>query len=110
MPDRERLKISSLFKVPTSNFVYSLKPNGTKYFQIFQQSCEDICSSTILVHVATAGSDRGLSTVYIGHHWFHQTKLGKVVELQNTHKVNFISPPDVVQVNTLSPHLGLDQN
>ena len=38
---------------------------------------------------------------------FHQSKLGRDVELQNTHIVVFKSPRDVSQINTLSQQLGL---
>ena len=38
---------------------------------------------------------------------FHQSKLGKDVELQNTHIGLFKSTRDVLQINTLSQQLGL---
>ena len=38
---------------------------------------------------------------------FHQSKLGRDVELQITHLVLFKSPRDVLQTNTLSQQLGL---
>ena len=38
---------------------------------------------------------------------FHQSKLGRDVELQKTHIVLFKSPRDVLQINTLSQQLGL---
>ena len=38
---------------------------------------------------------------------FHQSKLGRDVELQNIHIVLFKSPRDVLQINTLSQQLGL---
>ena len=85
-------------------FVDSLKNNGTKYLLIFDDSCEEICNSKAFV---AAGRHRGLSTIYIKHNMFHQSKLGRDVELQNTHIVLFKSPSDVVQVTTLSAQLGL---
>ena len=39
---------------------------------------------------------------------FHQSKWGRVVDLQNTHIVLFKSPRDVLQINTLSQQLGLE--
>ena len=60
-----------------------------------------------IVDIATAGRHRGLSTIYIKHNLFHQSKLGRDVELQNTHNVVFKSPRDVMQVTTLSTQLGL---
>ena len=74
---------------------------------IFDDSCEEICNSKAFVDIATAGRHRGLSTIYIKHNLFHQSKLGKNVELQNTHIVLFESPRDVTQVTTLSTQLGL---
>ena len=88
-------------------FIDSLKNNGTKYLLIFDDSCEEICNSKAFVDIATAGRHRGLSTIYIKHNLFHQSKLGRDVELQNTHIVLFKSPRDVMQVSTLSTQLGL---
>ena len=83
------------------------KNNGTKYLLIFDDSCEEICNSKAFVDIATAGRHQGLSTIYIKHNLFHQSKLGRDVELQNTHIVLFTSPRDVMQVTTLSTQLGL---
>ena len=88
-------------------FIDSLKNNGTKYFLLFDDSCEEICISKAFGDIATAGRHRGLSTIYIKHNLFDQSKLGKDVELQNTHIVPFKSPRDVMQVTTLSTQLGL---
>ena len=88
-------------------FIDSLKNNGTKYLLIFDDSCEEICNSKAFADIATAGRHRGLSTIYIKHNLFHQSKLGRDVELQNTHIVLFKSPRDVMQVTTLSTQLGL---
>ena len=88
-------------------FIDSLKINGTKYLLTFDNSCEEICKSKAFVDIATAGRHRGLSTIYIKHNLFHQSKLGRVFELQNTHIVHFKSPRDVMQITTLSTQLGL---
>ena len=88
-------------------FIDSLKNNGTKYLLNFDKSCEEICNSKAFVDIATAGRHRGLSTIYFKHNLFHQSKLGKDVELQNTYIVLFKSPRDVMQVTTLSTQLGL---
>ena len=86
-------------------FINSLKNNGTKYLLIFDESCAKICNSKEFVDIATAGRHRGFSTINIKHHLFHQSKLGRDVELQNTHIVLFKSPRDVHQVATLSVQL-----
>ena len=88
-------------------FISSLKNNGTKYLLIFDDSCEEICNSKPFVDIATTGRHRCLSTIYIKHNLFHQSKLGRDVELQNTQFVLFKSPRDVMQVTTLSAQLGL---
>ena len=88
-------------------FIDSLKNNGTKYLLIFDDSCEEICNSKVLVNIDTAGRHRGLSTIYIKHNLFHQSKLGRDVELQSNHIVLFKSPRDVIQVTNLSTQLGL---
>ena len=84
-----------------------VKNNGTKYLLIFDDSCEKIGNSKAFVDIAIAGRHRGLSTIYTKHSLFHQSKLGRDVELQNTHIVLFKSPRDVMQVTTLSTQLGL---
>ena len=88
-------------------FIDSLKNNGTKYLLIFDDSCEELCNSKAFVDIATTGRHRGLGTTYIKHNLFHQSKLGRDVELQNTHIVLFKSSRDVMQVTTLSTQLGL---
>ena len=89
------------------DFIDSLKNNGTKYLLIFDDSCEEICNSKAFFDIATAGRHRGLSTIYIKHNFFHQSKLGRDVKLQNTHIVLFKSPRVVMQVSTPSTQLGL---
>ena len=88
-------------------FIHSLKNNGTKYLLLFDNSCEEICNSEAFAHIATTGKHRGQSTIYIKHNFFHQSKLGRDVELQNTHIVLFKSPCDVMQVTSLNTQLGL---
>ena len=86
-------------------FFDSVKNNGTKYLLLFGDSFEEISISKAFVDIATAGRHRGLSTIYIKH-LFHQSKLGRVFELQNTHIVLFKSPRDVIQSTTLGKQLG----
>ena len=88
-------------------FTDSLKNKGTKYFLFFDDSSEEICNSNAFVDIATAGRRRGLSTIYIKHIVFYQSKLARDDALQNTHIVLFKSPRDVMQVITLSTQLGL---
>ena len=88
-------------------FIDSLRNNGTKHLLIFDDSCEEICNSKTFVDIATAGRHRGLSTIFIKHNLFHQSKLARNVELQITHIVLFRSPRDVMQVSTLSAQSGL---
>ena len=45
--------------------------------------------------------------MYVKHNRFQQSKLGRDVELQNTHIVLFKSPRDVMQEPTLSTQFGL---
>ena len=88
-------------------YIDSLKNNGTKHLLIFDDSCGEICDSEVFVDIATTGIHRGFSTIYIKHNLFHQSKLGRDVELQNAHIVLFKSPRDVMQVTTLGAQLGL---
>ena len=107
--DVMQIEIENLEFVRGVNFqvIDSLKNNGIKYLLIFDDPCEESCNSKAFVDIATAGRHRGLSTIYIKHNLFHQSKLGGDVELQNTHIVLFKSPRDVMQVTTLSTQLGL---
>ena len=89
------------------DFIDSLKINDRKCLLIFDDSCEEVCHSKTVVDIATTGSHRGLSTIYIQHNLFHHSKLGRDVELQNTHIVLLESPCDVMQLITLSTRLGL---
>ena len=102
-------EIENLEFVDGVNFEYidSLQNKGTKSLLIFDDSCEEICNSEAFVDIATAGRHRGLSTIYIKHNLFHQSKLGRDVESQNTHIVLFKSPRDVMQVTSLSTQLSL---
>ena len=84
----------------------SLKNNGTKYLLTFVFSCEGKCNSKASVDIPTPGRYRVLSTIYIKHNLFHQSKLGRDIQLQNTHIILFNSPRDEMQVSTLSAHLG----
>ena len=88
-------------------FINSLKNKGTKYLLIFDDSWAEICNSKEFVDLATAGRHRGFSTIHIKHNLFLQSKLGRDIELQNTHIVLSKSPRDVHQVATLSVELGL---
>ena len=71
------------------------------------ESCEEICNSKAFVDIAIAGRHRGLSTFYFKHKLFQQSKLGRNLELQNTHIVLYRSSRDVMQVNALSTQLVL---
>ena len=83
----------------------SLKSNGSKNLLIFEDICEKICKSEVFVDIAIAGRHRGLSTIYIMRNLFHQSKLGRDVELQNTHNNHFKYLRDMMLVNTLSAQL-----
>ena len=87
-------------------FIDSLKNNGTEYLLVFEESCEEFYNSKAFVDIGTARRHRGLSTIYIEHNLFHQSKLGPHVERQNMHIVLFKSPQDVMQFSTLSVQLG----
>ena len=60
-------EIENLEFVQRVNFevIDSLKNNGRKYLLNFDDSCEEICNSKAFADTATAGSHRGLSTIYI---------------------------------------------
>ena len=88
-------------------FLDSLKNNGTKYLFNFYDTSEQIFNSKAFVDIATPGRDHGLSTIYIKQNLFHQSKIWRDVELQDTHIDLFRSPRDVMQDSTLSTQLGL---
>ena len=88
-------------------YIDSSKNNGAKYLLKFDNSCEEICNSEAFVDISTARRHKGLSTIYIEHNLFHQSKLGRSAELQNTYLLLLKSPRDVMQVTTLGAQLGL---
>ena len=79
----------------------SLKSSDTKYLLIFDASCEEICDSNSFADIATVGRHDRLSTFYVKHNLFHQSKLVPDNECQSTHIVPFSSPCDVMQVSTV---------
>ena len=87
--------------------IQNLPNKRTKYLFVFNDSCEEISSSKEFIKIATAGRHKSLSTVYINHNPFHQSRIGMDIELQNTDIVLFKSPRDVFQINTFSQQLGL---
>ena len=101
---RKNLK---LIQVVDFDLIENLPKNGNKCLLMFDDSCEEISNSKQFVEIATAGRQRKLNTIYIQHNLFHQSKLGRGVELRNTHIVLVKSPRDVLQINTLSQQLGL---
>ena len=88
-------------------FINSLKNNRNMCLLICDDSCAEVCNSEEFVDFATAGRNRGFSTIYIKHNLFHQSKQGKDVELQNTHNVVFKLPRDLHHVATLNVQMGL---
>ena len=107
--DAKQKEIENLEFVRGVNFEFidSLKNNGSKYLLIFDDSCEESCNSKAFVDLVTAGRHRGLSTIYIEHNLFQQSKVGRDVQLQNTLIVLFKSHRDEMQVTTLSKRLSL---
>ena len=87
--------------------IENLHNNETKYLLKFDDSCEEISHSKLFVNVATAGRHRSLNKIYTKHNLFHQSQLGRDVEVQNSNVVLFKSPRDILQINTLSQQLGL---
>ena len=100
--DKCKEKTLNLTKV-----VENLPNNGTKYLLMFDDSCEQVSNSTQFVKIASAGRHICLNRIYIKHNLFHQSNLGRDVELQTTPTVLFKSPRDVLQIKTLSQQLGL---
>ncbi len=104
-----QMEIKNLEFVQGVNFEFidSLKNNGTKYLLLFADSCGEICNSKPLLTLPPLG-DIGVSAQStLNKIFFVQSKLGRDVELQNTHIVLFKSPRDVLQVTTLRTQLGL---
>ena len=79
----------------------SLENNGTKYFSIFEISCDKICITKAFVAIATAERHLGLSSIYSKHNLFNRSKPERD-ELQNRHLVLFKSLCYEMQISTLS--------
>ena len=95
--------------VQSVNFVPSgpFKNKCTKHLSTFDDYCEKICNWRAIFDNAFAGGHRRLSICHIKHNLFHQSKLGRDVQLQNTHSVLLKSHRDVRHVSTLNAELGL---
>ena len=106
--DDMQKEIENLEFVRGVHFEYTdlFKNNETKNLLMFDNSCEKICNSKAFCDNATTGRHRGLSAFYIKHNLFHQSKLGRDFEFQNTHLVLFESPRDMIQISTFSSDLG----
>ena len=83
------------------DFFDSLKNKGTNCLLMFDSYCGEICSSTTFVDLAIVGRSRGLCAVYIKQNLFHQSRVGRDVQLQSRPDVLFISLRDLMQVSTL---------
>ena len=110
--DAMQEEIDNLEFIQRVNYEYfnALKNNGTKYLLIFDDSCAEFCNFKEFVNIAIAGRHPGFTTIYIKHNLFHQSKLRRDVDLQNTRIVLFNSLRDEHQVATLSVQLDLDQS
>ena len=87
-------EIENLEFVQAVNFDITnlLKKNGTKCLVIFDNSCEEICNSKVIVYLATAGRHCDLITSYDKHNLVHRTKIGRDLQLQNALNVPFKFP------------------
>ena len=68
-----------------------------------------ISISEAFVDIATDGGQHVLRTVFIKENLFHQSELGRDVELLNRRIVLVESPRHVMQVTTLGAQLRLRQ-
>ena len=71
-------------------------------FYFFYDSCEEISSSKGFVKTASTGRHKGMITEYIKHNLFHQGRLGRSVDMQDTHIVSLKPLRDFLIMNTLS--------
>ena len=89
------INIINLFIVKYKEKTLDLSNNGTEYLLIFDDYVEENSNSKQFVKIATAGRHKELNTVHIKYNLFHQSKLGRGAELQNTRIVLFKSLADV---------------
>ena len=79
----------------------------TTFLLLFDDSCEKISNSKQIVKNDTAERHGTWYNMYTKHKLFHQSKLGRDVELQKIYKVMLKSLRDVLLINTFSQQLGL---
>ena len=84
----------------------SFKNNNANDLLDFDNLGEKIFMSKPIFDFATARRHPGLNTTYNRQNLFHQSKLRRDFQLQNTHTALINSLRDVMQVTTLGPHLG----
>ena len=104
--DVMRKEIENLEFVHGVKFESLKKQRYNKLVSLWRFLWRDLQSKSILDN-ATAGRHHGLSTIYIKHTFVHQIKIGRDVELQNTHFVVIKSLTDVIQVSRLIAQIGL---
>ena len=88
-------------------FIDSLKTTVQSTCQFLTSLVKRFAVQKPLLTLPQLGKHRGLSTIYIKHNLFHKSKVGRDVELQNTHIVPFKSPRDVMQETPPGAHLNL---
>ena len=79
-------------------------------YSFCDDSCQEVCASRLFEKNAVVGRHRALSTVYKEHNLFHESKLGRDMELQNAHIGLLKLPGVVLQVGRLSVQLGLSSS
>ena len=84
-------KIQTLDSVQSVNFEFLdlLQNNGRENLLVSDASREESFHSKSVFDIATARRHRRLTNIYIKLNLFQQSKLGRNVELKNTHIVRF---------------------
>ena len=101
---QKKMKTSELFKLYTSNSSVRVE-SIVQFFCYFWQFLWTNSQLKAFSDISTAGKHRGLSTIYTELNLFHRSKLGRNVELQDTHIVFFKTHRHVTQVITSSAKL-----
>ena len=85
----------------------SSENNGTKFWLLFNKSCNEVWNSKTFFDVATAGKHGGFSTSYKNHNLFRHSKPGREVEFHKTQIFCLKSPRKKKQLPAIITQLGL---
>ena len=73
---------------------------------VFVSSCEEIFIDKKFSNLATSGSHKNLSVIYVKHNLFQQSKWSRTIDLNTNQFIFFKSPRDVQQISLIGRQMN----